>query len=74
MLHYMVLTCLLATGDGDQIMQFCPSFHIVQLMREGLSAEEACLKVVSRMKESCHNKDFEAAVIATDKKVSEHLE
>ncbi|KTG39775.1 hypothetical protein cypCar_00001190 [Cyprinus carpio] len=24
-----------ATGDGDKIMCYCPSFHVVQLMRQG---------------------------------------
>ena len=24
----------IATGDGDNILRFCPSFHVVQLMKE----------------------------------------
>ncbi|XP_058880408.1 N(4)-(Beta-N-acetylglucosaminyl)-L-asparaginase isoform X1 [Acipenser ruthenus] len=36
-----------ATGDGDKIMCFCPSFHVVQLMKQGLSPASACQTVVS---------------------------
>ncbi|XP_015218174.1 N(4)-(Beta-N-acetylglucosaminyl)-L-asparaginase isoform X2 [Lepisosteus oculatus] len=36
-----------ATGDGDKIMCHCPSFHAVQLMKQGLSPAEACQTVLS---------------------------
>ncbi|XP_041106839.1 N(4)-(Beta-N-acetylglucosaminyl)-L-asparaginase isoform X3 [Polyodon spathula] len=36
-----------ATGDGDKIMCFCPSFHVVQLMKQGLSPASACQTVVN---------------------------
>ncbi|XP_051507881.1 N(4)-(Beta-N-acetylglucosaminyl)-L-asparaginase-like isoform X2 [Myxocyprinus asiaticus] len=35
-----------ATGDGDKIMCYCPSFHVVQLMRQGSNPNEACRAVL----------------------------
>ena len=35
-----------ATGDGDQMMRFLPSFAAVNFMREGMSPTEACEKAV----------------------------
>ncbi|XP_066494392.1 N(4)-(Beta-N-acetylglucosaminyl)-L-asparaginase-like [Tiliqua scincoides] len=35
-----------ATGDGDKIMCFCPCFHAVLLMKQGLSPMVACQTVV----------------------------
>ncbi|XP_013410516.1 uncharacterized protein LOC106173810 isoform X1 [Lingula anatina] len=40
-----------ATGDGDKMMRFCPSFHVVQLMKQGLSPSECCSSVVAEMVE-----------------------
>jgi N4-(beta-N-acetylglucosaminyl)-L-asparaginase len=57
-----------ATGDGDLIMQFCPSFHVVQLLEEGVAPQEACSKVVCKMKQLTSN-DFEVGLIAMDTKV-----
>lgn len=57
-----------ATGDGDRIMQFCPSFHIVQKMKEGCSVDMACSEVVRNM--AAHSRErFEVGVIALDMKV-----
>ena len=53
-------------------MQFCPSFQIVQLMREGLTAQEASDIVVERMLRQ-NGQWFEVAVIALDIKVSRIL-
>ena len=58
----------IATGDGAKIMQFCPSFHIVQLMREGKPPMEACESVVKSMREK-NGEWFEVAVIALNPKV-----
>ena len=49
-------------------MQFCPSFHVVQLLEEGVSPQEACSRVVHRMKEFTPN-DFEVGLVAMDTKV-----
>ena len=59
----------LASGDGEKILQFCPSFHIVQKMREGQTPQQACDSIVSNMKERS-GKWFEVAFIALDTKVS----
>ena len=59
---------LLATGDGEKLMQFSPSFQVVQLMRQGCTPQEACdtvLKNIIAIKGSW----FEAALIAIDCKV-----
>ena len=50
-------------------MRFCPSFQIVQLMREGMKAQEACNITVERMLRQS-GQQFEVAVIALDTEVS----
>ena len=50
-------------------MRFCPSYQIVQLMREGKKAQEACNIAVEQML-SQSGQQFEVAVIALDTKVS----
>ena len=50
-------------------MRFCPSFQIVQLMSEGLKAQEACSIAVERMLRKS-GQQFEVAVIALDTNVS----
>ena len=57
-----------ATGDGDIIMQFCPSFHVVFLMRyQGLSPQLACEEVVRDMVKR-NKSSFMVALIAMDPK------
>lgn len=58
----------IASGDGEKILQFCPSFHIVQKMREGYTPQQACESTVRTMKERSYEW-FEVAVIALDTKV-----
>ena len=48
-------------------MQFCPSFHIVQLIKSGRSPQQACEEVVAHMKTS--NVSFEVGVVAVNTKV-----
>jgi len=38
-----------ATGIGENIMRYCASFQIVELMRQGRSPEEACVEVIKRI-------------------------
>ncbi|XP_028845283.1 uncharacterized protein LOC114795799 isoform X2 [Denticeps clupeoides] len=58
-----------ATGDGDKIMCFCPSFHIVQLMKQGLSPREACCAVLADiMMKTGQDKCFEIGLIALNMK------
>lgn len=71
MIH-VTLVPILATGDGEKIMQFCPSFHIVQLMRSGRSPQQACEEVVGKMTEGSE-RWFEVGVIALNYKVNSLL-
>ncbi|KAM9477367.1 N(4)-(Beta-N-acetylglucosaminyl)-L-asparaginase isoform 2-T6 [Clarias gariepinus] len=58
-----------ASGDGDNIMCYCPSFQIVQLMRQGLSPKEACCSVLANIrKRTGEDKCFEIALIALNLK------
>jgi len=38
-----------ATGIGENIMRYCASFQIVELMRGGMSPEQACIEVIKRI-------------------------
>lgn len=49
-------------------MRFCPSFHIVELMSQGKTPQQACETVVKKIKSS--GNDTEVAVIALDMKVN----
>lgn len=59
-----------ATGDGDKIMRFCPSYHAVQLMKKGHSPQESCEIVVkeAQTKAGTMAKPFEMAIIALNVK------
>ncbi|XP_031552812.1 uncharacterized protein LOC116289987 [Actinia tenebrosa] len=35
-----------ASGDGDKMMRFCPSFYAVRLIKQGFSPQQACEVVV----------------------------
>ena len=57
-----------ATGNGDIIMRFCPSFHVVCLMRyQGLEPQLACEEVVRDMVKRFKG-CFMVALIAMDPK------
>jgi len=38
-----------ATGLGENVMRYCGSFLVVELMRQGLAPEEACLETIRRI-------------------------
>lgn len=38
-----------ATGLGENVMRYCGSFLVVELMRQGLHPEEACLEAIRRI-------------------------
>jgi isoaspartyl peptidase/L-asparaginase-like protein (Ntn-hydrolase superfamily) len=38
-----------ATGLGENVMRYCGSFLVVELMRQGLHPEAACLEVIRRI-------------------------
>ncbi|XP_062573431.1 N(4)-(Beta-N-acetylglucosaminyl)-L-asparaginase-like [Saccostrea cucullata] len=52
------------SGDGDEILKFCPSFHIVHLISQGMVPEEACKEVVQKIYNQ--NNQLEIALIAAD--------
>ena len=58
-----------ATGDGEIIMRYCPSFLIVQLINQGFTPEEACKTAIRKMTDS-YGKWFEIGVIALNNQVS----
>ncbi|XP_072533107.1 N(4)-(Beta-N-acetylglucosaminyl)-L-asparaginase isoform X3 [Salminus brasiliensis] len=58
-----------AAGDGDKIMCYCPSFHIVQLMRQGSSPKEACYSVLTDIRKRRGEREcFEVGLIALNMK------
>ena len=38
-----------ATGVGENVMRYCGSFLVVELMRQGLHPQEACLETIRRI-------------------------
>ncbi|XP_060113456.1 N(4)-(Beta-N-acetylglucosaminyl)-L-asparaginase-like [Heteronotia binoei] len=58
-----------ATGEGDKIMCFCPCFHAVLLMRQGLSPMDACQAVVQDiLRRTGKEKMFDLGIIAMNTK------
>jgi isoaspartyl peptidase/L-asparaginase-like protein (Ntn-hydrolase superfamily) len=55
-----------ATGDGDIMQRFVPSYHAVQLMRGGTAPADACLDAIKRIVK--YNPIFTGAVLALDNK------
>jgi isoaspartyl peptidase/L-asparaginase-like protein (Ntn-hydrolase superfamily) len=54
-----------ATGDGDVMQRFVPSYHAVQLMRQGSTPDEACLDAIKRIAKFYPT--FTGAVVALNK-------
>lgn len=57
-----------ATGDGDKIMCYCPTFHVVQLMKQGLSPTAACRSVIQDVQHQAGKNMFEFGLIAMNMK------
>jgi N4-(beta-N-acetylglucosaminyl)-L-asparaginase len=59
-----------ATGQGEDVIRVAGSHSVVELMRQGLSPESACKKVIERIvkikKEKA--KDIQVAFLAVNKK------
>lgn len=55
-----------ATGDGDVMMRFLPSFKAVDLMRQGLSPSKACKQALSPVKK--YYPGFSGAVVCVNNK------
>ncbi|CAF1447562.1 unnamed protein product [Adineta steineri] len=54
-----------ATGDGDVMQRFVPSYHAIQLMRQGIPPDEACSDAIKRIAK--YNPTFTGAVLALHK-------
>ena len=46
-----------ATGMGESIIKICGSHAVVELMRSGLSPDEACREAIERIKKTTNNYD-----------------
>lgn len=59
-----------ATGVGEEVLKTVGSFLIVELMRNGLSPQQACETAIRRIveKKNSNYKDFQVAYIAINKK------
>ena len=59
-----------ATGQGEDVIRVAGSHSVVELMRQGLSPEAACKKIIERIirikKEKA--KDIQVAFLAVNKK------
>jgi N4-(beta-N-acetylglucosaminyl)-L-asparaginase len=57
-----------ATGIGENVMRFCGSFVVVELMRQGMSPQEACVEVIRRIiKKEGRGPDLNINFVALDK-------
>ncbi|XP_072519334.1 N(4)-(beta-N-acetylglucosaminyl)-L-asparaginase [Salminus brasiliensis] len=54
-----------ATGDGDIMMRFLPSYLAVEMMRTGASPSSACEMAITRIKK--HHPDFFGAIICANR-------
>ncbi len=57
-----------ATGMGEAVLKTLGSFLVVELMRQGLSPQEACKEAVMRVVRKQNYKDFQIGFIALNKK------
>ena len=58
-----------ATGLGENVMRYCGSFLVVELMRQGRSPEEACVETIRRIaRQDPRGIDLRINFIALDKK------
>ena len=57
-----------ATGVGEEVIKTVGSFLVVELIRQGLSPQEACQKAIGRIVKGRENLDFQVAYLAVNKK------
>lgn len=58
-----------ATGLGENVMRYCGSFLVVELMRAGMTPEEACLEAIRRIaRKDPKGTDISVNFVALDKK------
>jgi N4-(beta-N-acetylglucosaminyl)-L-asparaginase len=56
-----------ATGVGENVMRYCATFMIVEFMRQGLSPQEAVVKMIQRIIQTERREDLHINFIALDK-------
>jgi N4-(beta-N-acetylglucosaminyl)-L-asparaginase len=57
------------TGLGEKVLTQCSSFLIVELMRQGLSPQQACIQAIRRIvKKNRDYKEFQVGLLAMNKK------
>lgn len=56
-----------ATGLGEAVIKVCGSHLIVELMRQGLSPQEACETAIKRIARQKNSKDFQIGFLALNK-------
>jgi len=56
-----------ATGLGEAVLKTCGTFLVVELMRQGMSPQEACEEAVTRIVKGQDYKDFQIGYIAINK-------
>jgi N4-(beta-N-acetylglucosaminyl)-L-asparaginase len=58
-----------ATGLGENVMRYCGSFLVVELMRQGMLPEEACLEAIRRIaRKDPKGAGISVSFVALDKK------
>ncbi len=60
------------TGDGDQILRYCPSIQVVNLMHQGAAPDTACEMIIRQINDQYtqfQDDMFELGIIAMDYKV-----
>jgi N4-(beta-N-acetylglucosaminyl)-L-asparaginase len=57
------------TGLGETVIRSCTSFLVVELMRQGATAQEACEEAIARLKSNnaFMTDEFQVGVLAVDK-------
>lgn len=56
-----------ATGLGEAVIKVCGSHLIVELMRQGLSPQEACETAINRIARQKNSKEFQIGFLALNK-------
>ncbi len=57
-----------ATGLGENVMRYCGSFLVVELVRQGMTPEEACLEAIRRIaRKDPKGTDISVSFVALDK-------
>ncbi|BFZ01667.1 hypothetical protein BsWGS_04706 [Bradybaena similaris] len=57
------------SGDGDEILKYCPSYKVVALLKQGYSPQNACLATVKEIMRRRRTRGvFQMVIIALDNK------